>query len=100
MAKGAQMLNVRRRVEALERSRSLQRGPDRYDEIQRRAIQHLSTEDLRLLRDLIAQGRTQGELTDQECAATEAFTSVFEQEVRAAGYSSLSQFQRSCSSGR
>ena len=72
------MPNVRRRIETLERSRSWQRGPDRYQEMQRRALQRLSTEDLQLLEDLIAQGRWEGELTEQESAAAKAFISLFD----------------------
>ena len=93
------MPNVRRRIETLERSRSWQRGPDRYQEMQRRALQRLSTEDLQLLEDLIAQGRWEGELTAQESAAAKAFISLFDQEVQRAGYSSMAEFHRSCRSG-
>ena len=93
------MPNVRRRLETLERSRSLQPGPDQNQEILSRAIQRLSTEDLRLVRDVIAQGRWQGELTEQESAAAKAFTSLFEQEAQRAGYSLMAEFQRSCRSG-
>jgi hypothetical protein len=80
------MPNVRRRLETLERSRSLQRSPDQYQEVLTRAIRQLSTDDLRLLRDLIAQGRWEGELTERESAAAETFASLFKQEAqRAAG---------------
>ena len=93
------MPNVRRRLETLERSRSLQRSPDQYHEIQRRVMQQLSTEDLEVLSDLIAQGRWEGELTEQESAAAKAFTDLFEQEAQRAGYSSIAEVQRSCRSG-
>jgi hypothetical protein len=90
---------MRRRLEALERSRPLQRYPDQHQEILTRTIQQLSTEDLRLVRDLIAQGRWEGELTEEESAAARLFTSLFEQEAQRAGYSSMAEFQRSCRSG-
>ena len=88
-----------RRVETLERSRSLQRSPDNNQEILTRAIQQLSTDDLRLLRDLIAQGRWERALTEQESVAARLFTSLFEQEAQRAGYSSMAVFQRSCRGG-
>ena len=94
LAKGVQMPNVRRRLETLERSRSLQRSPDQYQGVLLRAIQRLSTEDLRLVRDAIAQGKREGELTEREYAAAQAFTALFEQEAQRAGYSSVAEFER------
>ena len=94
LAKGVQMLKVRRRLETLEKSRSLQRGPDQYQQILRRAIHQLSDKDLQLLRDLAARGKSQRELTEQESAAAHAFNALFEQEAQHAGYSSMAEFER------
>jgi hypothetical protein len=94
------MPNVRRRIERLEKSMALTRGPDPADAIQRLALQSLSTEDLTVLADAIEQGRRECEWTERESTAVRALTCAFEQEVQRAGYRSMAEFQRSSASGR
>jgi hypothetical protein len=94
------MPNVRKRIEGLERSMTLMRGPDPYDAIQRLALRSLSMEDLLMLADVIEHGKRECQWTERESAAVKALTGAFEQEVQRAGYRSVAEFQRSCAAGR
>jgi hypothetical protein len=47
------MLNVRRRIERLERFLAPEPGPDPYEAVQRLALRSLATEDLMVLADVI-----------------------------------------------
>jgi len=94
------MANVRKRIEGLERTMALMRGPDPYDAIQRLALRSISTDDLTVLADVIEQGKRECQWTERESAAVKALTCALEQEVQRAGYRSVAEFQRSGASGR
>jgi hypothetical protein len=88
------MANVRKRIEGLERSMALMRGPDPYDAIQRLALQSLSTEDLTVLADVIEQNRRECQWTERESTAVRALTCALDQEVQRAGFRSVAELQR------
>ena len=80
------MANVRKRIEGLERTMALMRGPDPYDAIQRLALRSISTDDLTVLADVIEQGKRECQWTERESTAVKVLTCAFEQKVQRAGY--------------
>ena len=76
------MLNIRKRIQTLERSQSL-RGGDASDQIVRRVLERVSDADLDLLGSAakaMAQGR---ELTSEESATAQAYASAVARESAA-----------------
>ena len=86
---------IRRRVDALEKSTSFRYRHDPFDEIIGRALEQLSDEDLRAMRDF-GRDRKQGidrVLTERELKAMRAYDSAAELECQRAGFKSLAHFQ-------
>ena len=89
------MYGKRKRIEALERSTTFRRRPNALDEISRRAMEQLSDEELRAMRDWgrdQRQGIDRG-LTERECEAVRAYNSAVELECQRAGFRSRAQVE-------
>jgi hypothetical protein len=98
-------LNIRKRIEALEKSLPPRRVPDSDDKTMDRALAGVSEEDREVLMQ-IGQGRLveererATEWTDRELAALDAFGPIVERESRRAGYRSTHEFVASYCGGR
>jgi vacuolar-type H+-ATPase subunit H len=82
------------RIEAASRAASTL-GAERHAAMKSLALEHLSSEDLDALEDILEQGTQANQWTEREAGAVKAFT-TFEQEVRKAGYATVGELQRSC----
>jgi hypothetical protein len=98
------MLNIRKRIEALEKSLPPQIVPDSDDETRDRALAGVSEEDrevlIRIGQGRLVEGGEQREWTDRELAALDAFAPIAEREYRRAGYRSTHEFVASYCGGR
>jgi hypothetical protein len=98
------MLNIRKRLEALEKSLPPQIVPDSDDETMDRALAGVSEEDREILMRIgqgrLVEGGEQREWTDRELAALDAFAPIAEREYRRSGYRSISEFTASYCGGR
>ena len=83
------MSNLQRRIETLEKSRSLMRPPDAQQGIVQAALQQLSVEDL----ELLSQGPS-AEPSERATAALQAYTSALERECQRAGFRSIAELER------
>ena len=83
------MSNLQRRIETLEKSRSLMRPPDAQQGIVQAALQQLSDEDL----ELLSQGPS-AEPSERATAALKAYTSALERECQRAGFRSIAELER------
>ena len=88
------MSNVRKRIEVLERF--LKRSSDQRGEMVSRALEHLSMDQLALMREMAREskdGKLGREMTEPELAVTAAFDAAVELECRSAGLSPSVVFQ-------
>ena len=69
---------------------------DRRRLIQRQALRHLITDQLRCLIELKKAPPRGRQLTSEEAAAAEAFNSAVAAECQKAGFKSLAEFNRYC----
>jgi hypothetical protein len=71
------------RIEAVSRAASTL-GTERHAAVKSLALEHLSSEDLDALEDILEQGTQAHQWTEREAGAVKALTTAFEQEARAA----------------
>ena len=83
------MSSLQRRIETLEKSRSLIRPADAQQGIVRAALEQLSDEDL----ELLSQGPP-AEPSERATAALAAYTSALERECQWAGFRSIAELER------
>jgi len=84
-----------KRLEAVLRAASTL-GAERHAAMKSLALEHLSSEDLDALEDILEQRAQANQWTQREAGAVKVLTTAFEQEVRKAGYATIRKFQRSC----
>jgi hypothetical protein len=101
---GMRMLNIRKRIEALEKSLPPQIVPDSDDETMDRALAAVSEEDREVLMRIgqgrvVEEGGPRKEWADRETAALDAFGPIVERESRRAGYRSTHEFVASYCGG-
>ena len=92
------MTAIRRRlqrIEAVSRA-ALTLGAERHAAVKSLALEHLSSEDLDALEDIVEQGTQANQWTEREAGAVKALTTAFEQEIQRAGYATVREFQLSC----
>src|ERR1022692_2152129 len=87
------MTSLSRRLQRLESGYRQNDGlaSDRRRLIQRQALRHLTTDQLRCLIELKKAPRSR-QLTSEEAAAAEAFSSAVAAECQKAGFKSLAEF--------
>jgi hypothetical protein len=82
------------RIEAVSRAVSTL-GAERHAAVKSLALEHLSSEDLDALKDILEQGEQANQRTQREAGAVKTLTTAFEQEVQKAGYATVREFHRS-----
>ncbi len=90
-------MNVRQRLQMLERSLQFQPAPSLLEQIKRLALQSLSTQDLDLLRVISeehASKKRSRELLDTEAAACAAWEAALETGARRMGLKSFAEAER------
>ena len=92
------MTSLSRRLQRLESGYRQNDGlaSDRRRLIQRQALRHLTTDQLRCLIELKKAPPRGRQLTSEEAAAAEAFNSAVAAECQKAGFKSLAEFNRYC----
>ena len=90
------MRNVERRLERLERLPQMQPPPTPLEEIRTQALRRVSSEDLALMRILLAdaQGGSRREFTDREVEVMKAYNSDLDAEAQRMGFGSYAQAER------
>ena len=88
------MAVLRKRVERLEKSLRPALCSSPREDMNRLALERVSTDDLMVLMAIGEQGKPQGEWTEPESAAVKALAGAFDQEVLRAGYRTGAEFQR------
>src|ERR1039458_433601 len=90
------MTSLSQRLQRLESGYRQNDGlaSDRRRLIQRQALQHLTTDQLRCLIELKKAPPRGRQLTSEEAAAAEAFNSAVAAECKKAGFKSLAEFNR------
>jgi hypothetical protein len=89
------MPNLRKRIEALQKSFPSQPDPKVDDEIMRRAEARVSAEDREICERLSQREEPCSEVTKREWEAVQAYDSAIKLECKRAGYRSLDEFQAS-----